>query len=82
MVLIDGEAEVQQLQLAVVTIEQVTSSSTILASASHILSKPVECCTFLAITLGVLAISLPDVILEGLDPIDLVGLLQRAGKHG
>lgn len=81
MILIDRESQIQQLQLAIIPIQQVAPGSTILPSTSHILSQAVESRTFLAVALRVLAISLADVILEGLDPVDLVGLLQRTREH-
>lgn len=78
MVLIDGEPEVQKLQLAIVSVQQIAPGGTILPCTSHVLAKPVESRAFLAVPFGILAIGLSDVILEGLDPIDFVGLLQRA----
>ena len=81
MVLIDREAEIQELQLSVVSIQEVASSGTILPCTSHILSQAIQCCTFLTVALRVLAIGLPNVILEGLDPINLIGLLQRTREH-
>lgn len=81
MILINREPEIQQLQLAIVAIQQIATGSAILTGASHVLPEAVEGGTFLAVILRVLAIGLPDVILEGLDPIDFVGLLQRAREH-
>ena len=81
VILVNRESEVQQLQLSVVTIQQVTTGSAILPSASHVLPKAVEGRAFLTVALGILAICLPDVLLEGLDPIDFVCLLQRAREH-
>lgn len=81
MVLIDGKSEVQQLQLTIIPVQQIATGSAVLPCASHILAKPVESHTFLTVSFRVLAICLSDVILEGLDPIDLVGLLQRTRKH-
>lgn len=81
MILINREAQIQQLQLAVVAVKQIATGSAILTGASHVLPETVEGGTFLTVGLRVLAIGLPDVILEGLDPIDLVGLLQRAREH-
>lgn len=81
VVLINRESQIQQLQLTIVPIQQVAPGSTILPSPSHVLSQTVESRTFLTVALGVLAIGLSDVILEGLDPVDLVGLLQRTREH-
>lgn len=81
VVLIDRESQIQQLQLTVIPIQQVASGSTVLPSTSHILPQAIESCTFLAVALRVLAIRLSDVILEGLNPVDLVSLLQRTREH-
>lgn len=81
MILINWEPEIQQLQLAIVAVQQIATGSAILTGASHVLPEAVEGGTFLTVILRVLAIGLPDVILEGLDPIDFVGLLQRAREH-
>lgn len=81
VVLIHREPQIQQLQLAIVTVQQIATGSAVLASSSHILAEAVEGRTFLTVSLGVFPIGLSDVILEGLDPIDLVGLLERAREH-
>lgn len=81
MVLINREPQVQQLQLAVIAIKQIATGSAILSGTSHILPKAVEGGTFLTVGFRVLAVSLPNVILEGLNPINLVGLLQRTRQH-
>lgn len=75
VVLIDGESEVKELQLAVVSIQQVATGSTVLPCTSHVLAQPVESDAFLVVSFGIFTIGLPDVILKGLDPVDLVGLL-------
>lgn len=77
MVLINGKPEIQQFQLAIISIQQVASSSAILACASHILAQPVEGCALFAISLGIITVDRPDVVLERANPIDLVRLLQR-----
>lgn len=81
VVVIDGEPEVQQLQLTVVSIQQITTDSAVFAYAPHVLAKPVESRAFLTVLFGVLTMALSNVILEGLDPINLVGLLQRTREH-
>jgi len=81
VILIDREPQIQQLQLAIVAVKQIATGGAILTGASHVLPEAVEGSTFLAVGLRVLAIGLPDVILEGLDPIDLIGLLQWAREH-
>ena len=78
MVLIDGESQIQQFELAIISVQQIAACSAIFARTSHVLPQAVEGGTFLSISFGVFAIGLPNVILEGLDPIDFVGLLQRA----
>lgn len=82
MVLIHGKPQVQKLQLAIIAIQQVAPRRAVLASPSHILSQSVEGGAFLVISLGILAIALFDVVLEGLDPVDFVCLLEGAGEHG
>ena len=82
MVLVDGEAQVQQFQLAIVSIQQISPRSTVLASASHVLPQPIQRGTLLSISFRVIAIGSAYVALERIDPIDLVGLLQRDRDHG
>jgi hypothetical protein len=82
VVLVDGEAQVQQLQLAVVSVQQVSPRSAVLARAPHVLAQPVQRRALLGVALRVVAVRGADVALERLDPVDLVGLLQRHGDHG
>lgn len=81
MVVVDREPEVQQLQLTVVSIQQITTDSAVFPYTPHILTKPVESRAFLTVLFGVFAMTLSNVILERLDPINLVGLLQRTREH-
>ena len=82
MVLIDGKSQVQELQLAVVAVEQVSAGGAVLARAPHVLSQAVQGGALLGVALRVVAVRLSDVGLERLDPVDLVGLLQRTAYHG
>lgn len=82
MLLINGEAQVEELKLAIVSVEHIPSRSTVLAGPPHVLPQAVERRTFLGITLRVVAIGIADVSLEWRDPVDLVGGLERHGDHG
>lgn len=82
MILIDGKPQVQEFQLSVIAIEQIATRRTVFPGASHILTQPVEGCAFLTVSLGVFTVTLADVVLEGSDPVDLIGLLQRTRDHG
>lgn len=82
MVLVDGKPQVQQLQLAVVSIEQVSPRSTVLAGPSHVLTQTVQGGAFFGIAFWVITVGCADVGLEGVDPVDFVGLLERDGYHG
>ena len=42
VVLVNGKAQVQQLQLAIVSVEEVATRGTVGTSASHVLAQPVE----------------------------------------
>ena len=77
VVLVDGEPEVQQLQLAVVAVQQVSAGGAVLASASHVLAQAVEGRALVGIALWIVAVRGSYVALERLHPVDLVGLLQR-----
>jgi len=78
MVLIDREAQVQQLQLTVVAVEQVPSSSRVLAGASHVLAQTVQGGAFVGIAFRVVAVGGADVLLERSYPVYLVCHLERA----
>ena len=81
VILIDGKPQVQQLQLTVVSIQQIPAGGAVLAGTPHVLTESVQGGTFLGIPLRIVAVGLTDVGLEGMDPVDLVGLLQRAADH-
>lgn len=78
VILIDGKAQVQQLELAIVSVEQVSSSSRVLAGASHVLAQTVEGGAFVGIAFRVVAVRGADVLLEWSYPVYLVGHLERA----
>lgn len=81
MILIHREAQVKQLQLSIVAIEQVTTSGTVAASSSHILPQPIESGTFFRVALWIITVGGPDMRLERLYPINLVRLLERRRYH-
>jgi hypothetical protein len=81
VVLVHRKPEVQQLQLSVVPVEQISSGRAVLARTPHVLPQPVQRRTLLRVPFGIIAVGLADMRLERSDPIDLVGLLQRAGDH-
>lgn len=82
MLLIDGEPQVQQLQLAVVPVQHVPPRSAIPPSAPHVLAQAVEGGALLGVPLGVIAVRVLDVVLQRGDPVDLVRRLHRRGYHG
>jgi len=82
VVLVDGESQVEQFQLSVVSVQQIPTSRAILARASHVLAQPVQGRAFLGIALWVVAICGAYVALQRGYPVDLAGLLQRHGNHG
>ena len=81
VLLINGKAQIQQLELAIIPIKDISSGGAVLAGAPHILSQAVQSSAFFSITFGVVSISVPDVSLERSDPVDLVGGLERHGGH-
>lgn len=81
MVLIDRKTEVQQFQLSIISIEQISSSGTVLSGTSHILAQPIQRGAFLRISLRIVAIGLSDIGLERLNPIDFAGLLEGRRYH-
>ena len=82
MLLVDGESQVQKLQLAVVPVQHVPPRHAILAGAPHVLAQAVEGDALLRIPLGVIAVRVLDVVLQRADPVDLVLRLERHGYHG
>ena len=77
MVLVHRKSQIQQLQLSIISIKQVSPCGTIFPSPSHILPQAVQRGAFLRIPLRVVAIRLADILLERLNPIDLAGLFER-----
>lgn len=82
MLLVNREAQVEQLQLAVVSVEEVPSGSAVLACTSHVLPEAIQGGALLSIALWIVAVGIPDVVFEGMYPVDLVGGLERHGDHG
>jgi len=69
VVLIHRESEVQELKLAVISVEKVPPSGAVLPSASHILSKSVQGRALLRVPFRIIAICLSDIGFEGLYPV-------------
>lgn len=82
MLLVDREAQVEQLQLAIVPVEKVASGSAVLACTPHVLPEAIQGGALLSIPLWVVAIGVLNVMLERMYPVDLVGGLERHGNHG
>ena len=82
MLLINREAQVQQLELAIVSVEQVSPGRAVLAGTPHVLPEAVERSALLCISLGIVAICILYVVFQGMDPVDFVGSLQRHRYHG
>jgi hypothetical protein len=61
MILIHGKPEIQQLQLAIVSVQEISSCRTVIASAPHILSQTIESGTFFCVSFRVISIGGPDV---------------------
>ena len=75
MIFVNWKSKVQQLQLPIVPVQKISTSCAILTGPSHILPQSIECSAFLIIPLWIIAIRLPNVVLEGKNPIVLVSLL-------
>lgn len=82
MLLIDGESQIQQLKLSVVSIEEVPSGSAVLACTSRVLPEAVQGGALLGIPLRIVAVGVLYVVLQRVYPVDLVGGLERHGYHG
>lgn len=79
---IDGEAQVEQLELAIISVEQVPPGGAVFAGASHILPEAVQGGAFLSISLGIVTIGVLYVVFQRVYPVDLVGGLERHRYHG
>lgn len=82
MLLIDGEAQVEQLELAIVSVEEVPASGAVLAGTPHVLPEAIQSGALLRISLRVVAICVLYVVFEGMYPVNLVGGLERHRDHG
>jgi hypothetical protein len=82
MILIDGESEIQELQLAVVPVQQIPARRAIFSRAPHVLAQAIQHGAFIGIAFGVIAVAVADVVLERGYPVNLVCLLEGAGQHG
>lgn len=82
VLLIDGKAQVEELELAVVSVQQVPASGAVLAGAPHVLPEAVQSGALLCISLRVVAIRILYVVLQRMHPVDLVGGLKRHRYHG
>lgn len=63
MIFVDWKSKVQQLQLPIVPVQKISTSSAILTGPSHILPQSIEGSTLLSISLWIIAIRLPNVVL-------------------
>lgn len=63
MILIHGKPQVQQLKLAIISVEKISSCRTVLAGAAHVLSQTIESGTFFCITFWVISVCGSDVSL-------------------
>ena len=82
MILVHGESQVQQLELSIISIQKISSRSTVCACAPHVLAQAIEGCAFFRISFWVISIGCPYILLQRVYPVDLVGLLERARDHG
>lgn len=76
MILIHGKPQIKQLELSVVSVQEIPARRTIGACPSHVLPQSVESVTFFRVFVGIIAIGHANVALERLDPVDLTGLLE------
>ncbi len=82
MILVNGEPQIQQLKLAIISIQQVSSGGAVGACSSHVLAQAVEGCAFLMVFVWVVAICHADVAFERSYPVDLTRLLEGTRQHG
>lgn len=82
MLLVYREAQVEQLELAIVSVEKVPSSRAVLAGTPHVLPQAVQSGALFRISLWVVAISVLYVVFQRVYPVDLVGCLERHRYHG
>jgi hypothetical protein len=82
VVLVHRESQIEQFELAIVSVQQVSARGAVLAGASHVLAQPVKHTTFFRVALRIVAICVAYVGLERRNPVDLVGLLERTRQHG
>lgn len=82
VLLVDGKAQVEQLQLAIIPVQQIPPGGAVFASAPHVLSQPIEGSAFFGIPFGIVSICVADISLERRDPVNLVCSLERHGQHG
>ena len=81
MLLVDGEPQIEELKLAIVSIEHIPARGALLASTTHILAEAVEGGALLGIALGVIAVGITNIGLQGRHPVDLVGGLEGHRDH-
>ncbi len=82
MLLVDREPQVQQLELAIVPVQEISPCGAVLPSPPHVLPEAVEGGALFSIPLRVVAVRVLDVGLERGDPVNLVGGLERHREHG
>lgn len=79
---VDGEAQVEQFKLAIVSVEQIPPSGAVFPGTPHVLPEAVQGGAFLSISLGIVAIGVLYVVFQRMYPVDLVGGLERHRYHG
>lgn len=82
MLLVNREAQIQQLKLSIVPIQKVSPGGAVFPCAPHVLPEAVQRSALLGISLWIVAICVLDVVLERMYPVNLVGGLERHGDHG
>lgn len=82
VLLVDGEAQVEQLQLAIVSVQQVPSGGAVPACTPHVLPEAVQGGALLGIPLRIIAVTALYVVFQRVYPVNLVGGLDRHGYHG
>lgn len=81
MSLVDREAEVEELELSKVAVEDVSAGG-VVSCAAHVLAQTMDGTSLLCVLFRVVLVGDGDISFEGRDPVDLVSPLERDGYHG
>lgn len=81
MILINRKPQIQQLQLSVISVQQIPPRGRICTRTSHVLPQSMQSVAFFSILFWIIAIVVPDVSFERIYPVDLVGLFERTAEH-